>query len=388
MSWAFLIPVAIAAAALNGILNGLAVLRWPRTANLHWSERARRLYPVQVSAVFGLFATAGCAGTIGRWIWGDSWSTTLLFGLAGFVGGLAGNYLPSRRCHPGLSLQDYAGACLKAWIFPIGLVSSGPLLSWGMGSEWSLRSAVVVGLYLAAYLGFVTIGWIGLLRRCGAFAAVPPEIEALVREQASLRNVPVKEVLFLRDFRALAFALPIQRMVLLTRRLVDLLTPWELRSIVDHELAHLDESRGVLVGRVLGSMAFAPVAFLGVAATWYGIAGIAGCYGAWIIIGFGSRRLARAMELRADRFATEGPETGAVYARALEKLYAENLIPASGIARGQTHPDLYDRMLAAGIQPDFDRPAKPDYANWTIVVWILLVFGMLAVRALVAGEAP
>lgn len=388
MSWPFLIPVAVAAAILNGILNGLAVARWPRTAGLHWSERARRLYPIQVSAVLGLFATAACAGNMARWIWDGSWNTTLLFGVAGFVGGLAGNYLPSRRCHPGLTLRDYVGGCLKAWTFPVGLVASAPLLSWGMGPGWSLQSGVVAGLYLGAYLGFVTVGWIELMRRCGAFTAVPPAIEALVREQASARKIAVNEVLFLRDFRALAFALPIQRMVVLTPRLVDLLTPEELRALVDHELAHLGESRAVLIGRVLGAMAFAPVAFLGVATTWYGIAGLAGCYGIWIILSFGARRLARAMEVRADRFAAEPPEAGAIYARALEKVYAENLIPASGIARGQAHPDLYDRMLAAGIQPDFDRPAKPHAANWTFLVWIVLFLALLAFVAVTTGKAP
>ncbi len=363
---------------------------WTRTASLHWSERARRLYPIQVSAVWGLLATGVAASIMAGWVWGNSWATSLIFCLASFVGGLAGNYLPNRWCVPTLTIRQYFGTCLKTWVFFLGLIASTPLLSWAMGTEWNLRSAGAAVLYLGAYLWFVSTGWVWLMRRFKALGAAPSEWVALVQEQALARNIKVNNVLVLEDYRAIAFALPLQGAVGLTRKVVNLLTPDELRSIVDHELGHLGEPRGVLVGRVVASLTFAPLPFMGIAARWHGITGIAVCYLSMLVIGFVSRRLSRAMELRADRFAVgdHPSETGAVYARALEKIYAANLIPASGLGRGQTHPDLYDRMLSAGLQPDFPRPKKPGYVNWTVLIWILLVFGMLILRTWVTGEAP
>lgn len=64
--------------------------------------------------------------------------------------------------------------------------------------------------------------------------------------------------------------------------------------------------------------------------------------------------------------------------RALTRLYQDNLVPAI-IAKKHTHPDLYDRLLAAGVTPDFPKPAPARAIGWN---W--LFFAVLAV-VLVAG---
>src|SRR5207249_9576995 len=48
------------------------------------------------------------------------------------------------------------------------------------------------------------------------------------------------------------------------------------------------------------------------------------------------------------------------YARALEKLHRLNLMPAVTSGSG-VHPSLYDRMIAAGVTPDYRRPVAPTY---------------------------
>jgi len=52
----------------------------------------------------------------------------------------------------------------------------------------------------------------------------------------------------------------------------------------------------------------------------------------------------------------------------------------------QTHPHLYDRLLSAGIQPDFPRPAPPPQGKQTltamaatIVSFMLMLFVLIAV---------
>jgi len=47
-----------------------------------------------------------------------------------------------------------------------------------------------------------------------------------------------------------------------------------------------------------------------------------------------------------------------VYARALARLYEANFAPAV-MPRKHSHPHLYDRLVSAGVQPDYPRPEPP-----------------------------
>ena len=46
------------------------------------------------------------------------------------------------------------------------------------------------------------------------------------------------------------------------------------------------------------------------------------------------------------------------YARALEKIYEANLLPVV-LREKRVHPDLYDRLVAAGATPAYARPKPP-----------------------------
>jgi hypothetical protein len=64
------------------------------------------------------------------------------------------------------------------------------------------------------------------------------------------------------------------------------------------------------------------------------------------------------------------------YARALERIYEVNLTPAV-LGGRPMHPHLYDRLLAAGVQPSYPRPAPPRRdAYAAVVVAPLGVFGL------------
>jgi hypothetical protein len=91
---------------------------------------------------------------------------------------------------------------------------------------------------------------------------------------------------------------------------------------------------------------------------------------------FVARRFGRYLEERADRIAhTNEGETG-TYARALARIYEDNLMPAVLPRRRRTHPDLYDRLLAVGVQPDFPKPAAP--SSFTVRgVLLLVLFSVL-----------
>jgi hypothetical protein len=77
-----------------------------------------------------------------------------------------------------------------------------------------------------------------------------------------------------------------------------------------------------------------------------------------------SARLAsvsRRYEVAADQHAHqhERAEERGTYARVLERLYEENLSPAVMPGKRAPHPHLYDRMVAAGVTPTYERPLPP-----------------------------
>ncbi len=98
-------------------------------------------------------------------------------------------------------------------------------------------------------------------------------------------------------------------------------------------------------------------------------------FAAMLLLSIFARKLSQRMETRADLVATENQSEAGAYASALEKLYRTNQIPAV-TPRKRTHPHLYDRLLAAGITPNYPRPKAPAKFAWT--GWLMLLsFGVL-----------
>jgi hypothetical protein len=85
------------------------------------------------------------------------------------------------------------------------------------------------------------------------------------------------------------------------------------------------------------------------------------------------------MEKRADAMAFQEQAKEGVYARALEQLYRANQMPAVNAKNKQTHPHLYDRLVAAGVAPDYPRPAKPRRMTW--VGWVVALACLVVLLA-------
>ena len=65
------------------------------------------------------------------------------------------------------------------------------------------------------------------------------------------------------------------------------------------------------------------------------------------------------MEIRAGAMGATAwrPRPGRVLP--LEKIYEANLVPVVLGAKRTTHPELYDRLVAAGVTPEYYRPEAP-----------------------------
>jgi Zn-dependent protease with chaperone function len=111
-------------------------------------------------------------------------------------------------------------------------------------------------------------------------------------------------------------------------------------------------------------MSLFPLIFIRPCFSFYEPYGLLIPISATFLLAWFSRWFSHKMEKRADHAAVETQLNEGVYARALENISRENLLPAVNINKRQTHPDLYDRMIAAGITPEYPRPKRPKSITW------------------------
>jgi len=246
-----------------------------------------------------------------------------------------------------------------AWLLTaVPAVWLGPAAAFAMGSlrgevRWIAGAALVAGVaVLASGTG------VFLTRAVGLVSEGRPELAKAAEAAAAASGHRPRFVWEIELAQANALALPWMQGVLVTRRLLEIASPEEVESILRHELGHLREPWPMKVGRLalpVGAgvtLALLPVVWqdpLDLAATLAGV--IALFVGSRVL-----RRFAHRMEHHAD---AELGEDHATYARALEKLYADNLVPAVIGEKRLTHPELYDRMAAAGHPPSWPRPEPP-----------------------------
>jgi hypothetical protein len=173
----------------------------------------------------------------------------------------------------------------------------------------------------------------------------------------------------LSGVQANALALPLSGTLVFCDRLLEILNDEEVAAVCDHELGHLAESRWIILGRYVGTMAILPSLLVKPMVHQWGLPGVMATL--LLVISWGrlARKLVHQMELRADIRAFNHQARASVYAKALEKIYQANRMPAVTPGNNLSHPHLYDRMLAAGTTPEFPRPQAP--RRLTILGWLV-----------------
>jgi len=115
-------------------------------------------------------------------------------------------------------------------------------------------------------------------------------------------------------------------------------------------------------------MSFAPYILVRPILAAFGIGALAPLVLVPLIVRIAVARMARRKEVRADVAAVR-PGRSHLCAGA-ERIH--QAIKCRRHARKMVHPNSYDRMLAAGVTPDFARPAKPgesDGRPWSCLSW-------------------
>lgn len=369
----------LVACLLMLLVNRAGARRWRQAVAAHWTERARLLWPVRLTAAYNVFLLPVLLFLAHAAFFPDAREHWLLDGGAALLGAMLGCFPLEHKIFPQLDFRQWRHQVVAGWgirfgiwgLFIAGVFLMPEVPGWRMAGV----AAGYLLLHLAIQWGLLLryLQWVRYIRP----AAAP--LRQLVATAAAEMQVTPRAVWQMAGPHAQAIAFPPTRELVFTDRLLEICTAAEVTGIACHELAHLTESRAVLAGRLLGSLTLFPLIFLRPCMNQFGFQGMLLPYAVMFVLLIFTRKLSRRMEKRADQLAAARQAQEGVYACALEKLYRENQVPAVTTSNRQTHPHLYDRMVAAGVTPDYPRPAKPGYitfAMWPVLAAIIVLFVM------------
>ncbi len=367
----------VALAAGVGSWAWTSMTGWParrvlrQREQLHWSDVARRIHADRMGmAAVAVFLPADCALAVYLWRHpGVFW--ILAVGLLSAIGVTLGAWPLKRALEHGSRKERW-------WVTPL----KNPALFYGVLIVAMPRDfGAVTWVLFGGVIGYLIAGqiWpIPISRPFRRLAAPSAEVEALIRDVSEKSGIRVRRAWVVEVPQSTAVALPFSKEIVVTSRIVEILSPAELRAVVAHELEHLRESFALSFVRVLVAYSSLPLLLVKpVCATW-GPQGLGLLVLLWIAPRFLFSRWSIRQENKADQ--TGAREDAAALASALLRLHEDNLVPAV-LEQKSSHPDLYDRMIACGVTPDFPRP-KPAASHTlagTVAAGALGVLAMMAV---------
>jgi Zn-dependent protease with chaperone function len=398
----FYIPLAFALTSVAVWLStAWAGLPEGMDPGIPWYERSRRLWPARLAvgahaSVLPIAFGVGLLFLLGPLVHGRLIAVSAA-GASALAVMLAGwrRYpsLHGRRTTARAFLNDH----LALWAIGLPHLFVLPALLLAAQDRFDALTCLAIAMAFFSGLWFALGGGLSLADVWGLAVAPSDRVQAAVQRVAQRMQLPTPELFELNTSWANAYAFPLRSSVAVSRTLTTLLTEAELEAVLAHELGHLTEPKALAWRRSSPLWLLAPLAVA--IRPLVGELGLAGAVQAtaivfiallWLRGGRGSR-----LETRADALshAHVSPEA---LTQALLKLHSHNGTPAtSSPTAARAHPDLYDRLLAAGHIPTFSRPRPPDLSRvrWMATVHVAWVIGgLLALQswapALLRKEEP
>jgi Zn-dependent protease with chaperone function len=383
--WAGYLAVLVAVHLIARLVTGsgiwLTALPGRRARGKHWSEQARLTYPARAlgvkSIILIVLPLVFVAGRDGRRIeLLPPVATASLLVVSVWTGVLAARIALEPDFNPAMALTPRPRRA--AWVVN-GVLRGVPILIGfllfaivspdGGFSAWAI---LVSGVLLVT--AYMTWGWMILLRATGLVRPAGDRFASIVAELGDRMKIKPNAVVELALPMANALAYPPQKTMGITHAALAVLNDEEVCAIAAHEAGHLSEPRRItavrLTGPFLVGILVAASAAVRPAIASAGLGGfLALVLFPWALLAWAVwyRKIYRRMEERADALGKEFEPAPGAYGRALEKLYATNLMPVVMFrpprrrkkSSGRMYPELYDRMVDAGVTPDYPRPAAP-----------------------------
>lgn len=360
---------------------------WRAAPEAHWTERARLAFaPGQAQIWLGAFFPPALAvigiSALQVLTGSNPPDPVFVFWIAGLFGVLVARYRFVKECWG-------ARVNLRNWISGIVVLVITMASHWVvllftlnlMPEKFGTRSFFVFGGGFVAQLCLLIGNTAWLLRWLRVAHVAPMHLTAMVEGLCLEMGVKGKVTVYVFEWAQVnALASIFHRWIGFSSEMIKALSLEELRSIAAHELGHLLEPAWLRWIRIIQKFSYLPTVFIFMYGGRYGF-----FFGflAILAIHAANKRVVLYGEKRADRLQSAASQSE-VYMSAMVKLHELNLQPAVMPGK-QTHPDLYDRLLAAGIQPDFARPLAPSARK---PIWIALgmsVAGLVFCFVLMVG---
>jgi hypothetical protein len=357
----------LAIATLSTIAGALVVLPPPKKEVLPWWERARRTFPARLAPVISAFVVGQITIPI----------VGIYFGILGFR--------PPVATFVTIALIPFIGTTTVAMFMAcIAAPRHKPIWYWFAGSISALLmrfpntlicgvltcalyvvphdlSSVLFVLFVGAFaIGFVAWGGGVLVARALglAYPALPRAQHAAdwAAERVGIRPSAVYEITW-PYVRADVFIF--SRYLVFTDAAATHLSDDELFALATREITFLQQPRLAGTLRIIDSTAiYFLLACSAIGAT---ISREAMMMGALItvIIAFAMRPFYRRAQLKADALAAGAAIDPAAALRAMTRQYELNLQPIVAVSNRSPDAHLYDRLVKAGLQPEFSRPPAP-----------------------------
>lgn len=357
----------------------------------NWVEKARLLYPFKksISMVNGISLVMSTYLAYFFHEHFSSWSLSLHLSLAflcwyftvSFIGYRYSLFWTYRYYSVGEWFYGALSGLLSSW-FLILIVG----LFFYLPNQWGLS------FYLSMFGVFVFVffmqqgGLLAVLKLFGIVQPLDSYLKEALKETERKMGVIPRALFKIRSFAPNALAYPQLRVILFTTGILETFSVDELKSIYAHELGHLKENMWPTVFRSLSvhvflflfflkPLFFPPYQFEWV--LWLFVVVLC------LIVFF--LKLIKSWSVKweknADHHAHEHESDVGSYALALEKVYRLGLVPVV-LNKNKTHPDLYDRLLSAGVQPTYSRPLPPDTKKNKLVMFLLFIILVLVVTSL------
>ena len=361
------VPVAfVIGFAVTALAARVALPRMTRLAGAHWTERARAAQPARWAGAVASFSVTASLASLAFYRAGPlllvpGWALALGAGVSAYLGAtLAIARLESQL---GLSTRPRSrfvlGRLAVLWVLYPQLLAV-IAISCVVGGSFGAKNLVAASLGVAAYSLLAIWGGLPLARAFGAVHPASPKLRDAVDRAVAKTGITAQALYEIDLPLTNAFALPLPRWLVFTRRCVAALGEAELESIACHELGHVSEPTSVKLVRAGGSFALLPLGFAPAFVAAFGLLlGLGIVYALVFGVALPMARLSRRLEARADAVAGRHQGDAGTYATALQRLHECSLVPAVGWWRGGSHPHLYDRMEAAGVVPAYPRPLPP-----------------------------
>ncbi len=354
---------------------------------LQWAERARTAYTMRVFSGMSVVLVPALSIVFAITILRDSisilpnWLLLLSAGLISIIWPLRTRLLSERDVRSiELPLRRWLRGGFTLWILMVPHFVVALIISIVMPTDFGPLSIALVSLCLALSIGIMRMSPLPLLKALGLAKAASPRLSEIVAKSSKKAGIVPKAVYELELSWANAYAFPFSKRLAFTDELLAHLSDDEIDAVCAHELGHLGESAGVVAMRILSGIILLIPLTLVKPLTAAG----RGDYVAYVFLGafiflMLIRRIFQRMEVHADKKAHAHEEDAGTYARALVRIYEVNVMPVVLSKGSGVHPDLYDRVEAAGAPFAWTRPKPPARSSLWIALFAALGLQIAAI---------